>query len=211
MRAVDAFLGEPAVVYLAFTLAAALCLVEVALPTFGVAGGASAVLTIIAVLGLVEQDNPWWPTLILAAIGVALWAVGLARNVRSRPTAVAAAACFAGGSIGFALSSDSPLTLAIALAASVAGPLAYPRLATATASLMDEPPTTGMESLVGRPATVARWEGDRGTVRLDGTFWTATCSTSLAPAAGDTVEVTGFDGNVLRVARRAIYGASDGR
>ena len=212
MRRVDAFLSEPAVVYLAFTLAAALILVEIALPTFGIAGATAALLTVITVLGLVEQDNAWWPTLILASVGVSLWAVGIARNTASRATSIAAASCFAGGSLAFALSSDSALTVAIAVAASVAGPLVYPRLAGATARLMDQPPTTGMEALVGRPAKVAKWHGQHGTVRVEGTYWSAVCKgAALAPSVGDTVEVTGFVGNELEVAPRAIYGAGDGR
>ncbi len=212
MRGVDAFLSEPAVVYLAFTLAAALILVEVALPTFGIAGATAALLTVIAALGLAEQDNPWWPTLILASVGVSLWAVGIARNTASRATAVAAGACFAGGSLAFAASSDSVLTFVIAAAASIAGPIVYPRLAGATARLMDEPSSTGMESLLGRSAKVARWDGRHGTVRLEGTFWKAVCGgAALPPSVGDTVEVTGFAGNELEVAPRAIYGAGDGR
>jgi membrane-bound ClpP family serine protease len=211
VRVVDAFLSEPAVVYLAYTLAAALILVEIALPTFGIAGAAAALLTVITVLGLAEQDNPWWPTLILASVGVALWAVGIARNTRSRTTAIAAASCFAGGSLAFAVSSDSALTLAIALVASVAGPLTYPRLAGATARLMGQPATTGMESLVGRQGKVAKWHGQHGTVRVEGTFWSAVSKGALAPSVGDTVEVTGFVGNELEVAPRAIYGAGDGR
>ena len=50
-----------------------------------------------------------------------------------------------------------------------------------------------------------------GTVRVEGTFWSAVSKGALAPSVGDTVEVTGFVGNELEVAPRAIYGAGDGR
>ena len=212
MPVVDGFLGEPVVVYLAASLAAALLLVEVALPTMGIAGTLSVLLGAVAVAGIVIQDEAAWPMLLLAAVGVGLWAVGLARGVASRATSVAAAGCFAAGSIGFAIGSEDAATFVVALAASVAAPLAYPRLRRATARLMAEPPSTGMEALVGRTATVARWDAGRGMVRLEGSLWAArTASSSVPPSSGDTVDVTGFDGITLVVAPHVRYGVGDGR
>jgi len=64
----------PSVVLAAITLAAILFLVEVALPTFGVAGLSALALVVLGYAVAAEQDHPWWP-LLLAAAGVCLWAV----------------------------------------------------------------------------------------------------------------------------------------
>lgn len=205
----DDLLAEPVVTYLALMVAAALFLIEVALPTFGIAGGLSIVLAIVGAIGIAQQDNPWWPVLLISAVGVAIWAVLVARHKAPVGGQVAAAVCFAAGSVGFAISSDDVTTLVVAVAASIAAPILFPPLAKATTKLMNEPPTTGMTSLVGRQGEVVRWKAGGGTIRLDGSFWRAVdlVEPALPPHAGETVQVVGFEGSTLHVSRPATAGA----
>jgi membrane protein implicated in regulation of membrane protease activity len=190
----------PAVVLVALTLAAALLLVEIALPTFGLAGTSAFGLTVVAILTLGDRRDPWWP-LVLVAAGVALWAVLLAGRWTSAAAQAAAAAMFGLGSIGYGILAGDPATVVLAVAGSVAVPFAFRPLARATDRLLALRPQTGMDSLVGREGVVVRWEGRAGTVRIDGTLWNARSASALSP--GDEVVVGGFAGMTVDVALRA--------
>ena len=104
----------PAVVLLALTLACALLLVEVALPTFGVAGVSALVLAGLGLAVLVEQGHPWWP-LLLVALAVCTWAAVLLTWVPTRLGQVAAAAAFAGGSVTYGVLAADIVTVAFAI------------------------------------------------------------------------------------------------
>ena len=58
---------------------------------------------------------------------------------------------------------------------------------------------SGAEEMIGAPARVTDWEGDRGHVWLHGERWSAAGASGLAP--GDEVRVTALDGLVLKVDR----------
>jgi membrane-bound serine protease (ClpP class) len=195
----DAVLDEPAIVLIALTLAAVLFIVEVALPTAGVAGTLALVLGLTAVAGISEQDADWWP-LIGPKLGVILWAVMIARRRRSPVLEGAAVLLFAGGAVLFGVLAES------ALAAVVGGVLAvplgagFPRLHERARALLDQPARVGMEAQVGSRAEVVRWKGGAGTVRLVGSLWNATSSQPLR--TGDLVSVVGHDGMTLEVAPR---------
>src|SRR5207244_3019242 len=66
-------------IVVALTVSAALLLIEVALPTFGVAGIGGFTLLGVGIVGLAHGDEPWWP-LALIAVAVCLWAVLIARG-----------------------------------------------------------------------------------------------------------------------------------
>ena len=56
---------------------------------------------------------------------------------------------------------------------------------------------------VGRRARVAEgFSGGRGAVFIDDTRWSATTDDGSDPAAGEMVTVTGFDGSVIKIARK---------
>ena len=61
-----------------------------------------------------------------------------------------------------------------------------------------------MDALVGRVATVERSDGHAGTVRLDGSLWTATGGSGSLPDPGETVLVAGYDGMILLVTPVAV-------
>lgn len=60
--------------------------------------------------------------------------------------------------------------------------------------------TTGAEEMIGLPARVISWEGDRGTVRAHGEVWAAQGEHNFAP--GDSVKVIGREGLTLRIEPR---------
>lgn len=65
------------------------------------------------------------------------------------------------------------------------------------------PVASGMEALVGRPGTALSQLDPRGTVRIDDEVWTATLEEDAERIdAGETIEVAGVHGVVLRVRRR---------
>ena len=134
------------------------------------------------------------------APAVCLWAVLLVTR-RAPPAARATAtALFGSGSVAYGLLAADPPTIALAAAATVALPVAFGPLLRATARLLDLPAQLGMEALVGRPGTVVRWEGAAGTVRVDGSLWTARGPVALS--VGDEVVVVGSTGMTVEVARR---------
>jgi membrane protein implicated in regulation of membrane protease activity len=188
----------PAVVLVATTLAAVLLLVEAALPTFGLAGLSALGLGLVALLSVDNSDAPVWP-LLLVVVAVGTWAVSLTmQHEAGRQLQVVAAALFAAGSITYGLLAEDALTVAIAIAGSVALPCAFPTLERAARRLADLPPQVGMESLVGRTGEVVRIEGDTTTVRIDGSFWNARSPAALSP--GTEVIVLAWSGMTLDVA-----------
>jgi len=195
----DALLDEPAIVLIALTLAAALFIVEVALPTAGVAGTLALVLGLIAVAGISEQDADWWP-LIGPKLAAILWAVMIARRRRSPVLEGAAVVLFAGGAVLFGVLADSPLAAVIGGGLAVPLGAGFPRLHERARALLDQPARVGMEAQVGSQAVVVRWKGEAGTVRLDGSLWNATSARSLR--AGDPVSIVGHHGMTLEVALR---------
>lgn len=197
----DFVIDQAAATYVALVLATVALLVEIALPTYGISGTIALVLAAIGGAGIVRQQLAWWP-LLLAACGIGLWVVGLARRRRNVALQVVAASLFAAGSVVFALLAvDAPAVLA-AIAGSVVVPVIYPFLLRATQRLMDMPPDVGMESMVGRTAEVEEWSGTSGSVRLAGSFWNADGPAGLAP--GTAVVVRYVDGMRLAVGPAAI-------
>ncbi len=194
------FASEPSVVYVAVVLASMLLIVEIGLPTLGLAGATSLALTVMAVIGINEGDMTWWP-LSLAALAVGLWCVMIARRKAPTIQQGIAAAAFATGSLLFAVLEEDLLTVVLAVAGSLALPAVFPVLFGHARRLLDRQPDVGMESYVGRPTEVAAWSGDRGTVTVDGAFWNAAGPTGLA--VGDPVEITGYEGMCFTVARAA--------
>ena len=192
----DTILDEPALVLVAFVLGALLVVVELALPTLGVAGTTALALGVVGVVGLNRQDIDWWPLLLVGA-AVAMWSVMIARRAAPLAQQAAAAGLYASGALTFGfLAGDGP-TIVIATAAAVLKPLGFPTVFEAAVKLLDKPAQVGLESLVGAHVTVASWEGDRGTVRAMGSLWNARSGHALSPGA--EVVVTGFHGMTLDV------------
>lgn len=188
--------AHPSVVYVAVVLAAALLIIEIALPTLGLAGLTAFGLAAFAAVGISEGGFNWAP-LLLCAVGVGLWAVMVARNEASVVQQAVAAGCFGTGSLLFAVAESDLPTFFLALGASLCLPAGFPVLFRKAGSLRDQPPAVGMESYVGRTATVSEWSGGRGTVTLDGSYWNAAGPGGLRP--GDPVVVTGFEGMCFTV------------
>lgn len=202
---VDAVLDEPALVLVALTLAAVLFIVEVALPTAGVAGTLALVLGLTAAAGIAEQDADWWP-LVGPKVAVILWAVMIARRRRSPVLEGAALVLFAGGTVLFGVLADSPLAAVIGGALALPLAAGFPRLHQRARDLLEQPARVGLEAQVGSGAEVVRWKGGAGTVRLDGSLWNATSSSPLR--AGDLVSVVGHHGMTLEVGPRVPDPAS---
>jgi membrane-bound serine protease (ClpP class) len=195
----DALLDEPAIVLIALTLAAALFIVEVALPTAGVAGTLALLLGLTAVAGISEQDADWWP-LIGPKLAVILWAVMIARRRRSRALEASAVVLFAAGGILFGVLADSPAAATVGALLVLPLGAGFPRLHERARALLEQPARVGLEAQVGSQGEVVRWKGGAGTVRLDGSLWNATSATALR--AGDDVSIVGHHGMTLEVAPR---------
>lgn len=67
--------------------------------------------------------------------------------------------------------------------------------------LLARPAQVGMEALIGQAGVVTDWDGDHGSVRLQGSLWMA--NSAEAVVGGDAVEVTGFLGMTISVVPRA--------
>ena len=165
-----------------------------ALPTFGVAGIGGFALLGAGLLGLSHGHDPWWP-LVFIAVAVCLWAVLLARRSAPPAAQLTAAGLYALGSVGFGAAAGSPGAVAVGAAATVGLAGVFPVLLRAATRLIERPSHVGMEALEGRSATVVRWDGERGTVRLDGSLWNASAEVPLL--AGDEVLIVGHEGMVL--------------
>jgi membrane-bound ClpP family serine protease len=190
-------LDQPAVVLICLTLAAALFIIEVALPTLGIAGSLSVLLGIAAIVGIQRQDTPWWP-LLLAVAAVALWVFMIARRSTTPIEQLLAAGLFAVGSITYGVLAHDIATVIIGVIGTVKGVVGFPLLHRAAIDLLEKPPLVGMDAFVGETAEVVRWEGLSGTVRIGGSLWNATSPMPLRP--GDEVEITGYSGMTVEVA-----------
>jgi membrane-bound ClpP family serine protease len=201
---VDALLDEPAVALLLFAVASALFIIEVALPTAGVAGTLAIVLGVTGVVALNRQEAVWWP-LLGPKLAALLWAVMIARRSRSRAQEGTAVLLFAAGSIGFGLLADSPFTAVLGGVAAVALGAAFPGLHSAARRLLEGPTKVGMDSLIGQPGVVSAWTDRTGTVIVQGSRWNAAGDDGLAQ--GDEVEVTGYTGMTVTVVHRVRHEA----
>ena len=189
-------LDQPAVVILAAAASAVFLLLEVALPTVGLAGTAGLAAAALAVWGVDRQDADWWPLLGVVA-AVVVWGVLIAMHRRSGPSQVVAGALFLAGGVGYAISTDDWSGAITAVVSTVVLMWAYTVIARGAERLAGAPPAVGLDSYVGAVATVKEWEGDRGRIMLAGTLWSATGPVGLS--AGDEVVVVEAAGFSLRV------------
>jgi membrane-bound ClpP family serine protease len=184
------------VVILAAAASAVFLLLEVALPTVGLAGTTGLGLGALAVWGVDRQDADWWPLLgVVAAIVV--WGVLIAMHRRSAVTEAVAGALFLAGGLGYAIATDdwsAALTAVVATAVLVS---AYPLIARGAARLTGAPPAVGLDSYVGEVAKVVEWDAGRGTVVLAGSRWSATGPSDLS--TGDEVVVVSTSGLSFQV------------
>jgi membrane-bound serine protease (ClpP class) len=195
----DVLPDAPAVVLVALTLAAALFLVEVALPTFGVAGLTALILGTLAFVAAGEQADSSWP-LVLVVAGACLWGVLLGTQRNSRWGQFVAAGLFGVGGVSYGVLAGDPATVVLAVVGAAGLFAGFPPLLRANTRLQGLPHQLGMEALVGRGGTVVSWDDGTGTVRVNGSLWTARSRAALSP--GDEVEVVGFDGLTVNVALR---------
>lgn len=189
---------QPSVVLVGVTLAAVLLVIELALPTLGLAGTLSFIAAAVAVGGLVRQDLEWWP-LLGTAFAIVAWLVLLFGRRRSLPVEVATLGVVAASGVTFAVLNDDPASALVAAASAVAMAVAFPVIHRAFLRLTGRRAEVGMEAFVGRPALVDRWSGERGVVLLEGTRWNARGPAQLA--AGDEVVVAQVAGSSLTVVR----------
>jgi membrane-bound ClpP family serine protease len=189
---------EPSVVLVCITLAAVLFLIEVALPTVGVAGTAALVSGGVAAVGIGRQDLTWWP-LFGAVFAVCLWAAIIARHRRSPTAEALALAGFGGGGAAFAAVNHDGASVVATVACTAILGLGFPRVYGAASRLIDRPASVGMDAFVGRTAVVDRWDGDQGVVLLDGSRWNAAASGPVALVPGAHVTITGYHGNTVAV------------
>ncbi len=191
-------LDQPAVVLLCVMIAAALLLVEAALPTFGIAGATGMLAAVGAAVGINRQDAEWWP-LFGTAAAIIVWALLILARRRSPIAEAAAIAAFAAGGLGFAAVNSDWASAALTIVGTVGLALAFPPLHGAATKVLDAQPQTGMESLVGQPAVVDRWADNGGVVLLGGTRWNAVGAAVADLHGGDRVTVVGSHGNTLVV------------
>jgi membrane-bound serine protease (ClpP class) len=196
----DAALDQPAVVLLAVAVGAVLFLLEVALPTVGLAGGAALLLGAVAAWGIQRQSATWWP-LVAVVAAMAVWAVLVAARRPSVVGQALAGGLFAAGAVGFGVVNDDVGAAACGVVVAAALPALFPRILGAAQRLLDLPPQVGMEAMVGAGGEVVEWSGGRGRVRVGGTLWNASGPEGLV--AGQAVEVRGVSGMTVEVAPAA--------
>lgn len=187
--------SSPLAVYVITTVAVALALVEVALPTFGVAGLSAGAMGALALWGVDSRSHPGWP-FVLIGFAFTLWAVELVRG--SASLRWIAAAAFGLGSISFGAATSDLGTTLCGAAATVGFAAGFPALAGAMTRLNSAASTVGLEAFSGRRAVVDRWDQGTGTVMIDGSRWNAVGPPFLDPGA--TVVVVGHDRMTLTVA-----------
>ncbi|MGD9796612.1 MAG: NfeD family protein [Acidimicrobiia bacterium] len=189
-------LDQPAVVIVAAALAAVFLLLEVALPTVGLAGTAGLALGALAVWGVSRQDAEGWPLLGIVA-AVTVWGALIAARRADTIGHPIALGLFVAGALGYARVTDDWAAAATAVGATGLLAVAYPWIAGAAERLSGAPPAVGMESMVGAVGQVADWDAGRGRVVVAGTSWSATGPPALA--AGDAVVVASATGLSLAV------------
>jgi membrane-bound serine protease (ClpP class) len=189
-------LDQPAVVILAAAFASILLIVEIALPTVGLAGSAGVAVGAVGVWAVDRIGEDWWPLLGIVA-AVALWGGLIAAHRASSIGQPIADVLFVAGALGYAVvTADWPAAVT-AVVAGAALSAAFPRIAAAAERLSGETPAVGMESYVGTTATVTSWDGTRGQVVAGGTRWNASGPEGLH--AGDDVEILAASGLSLTV------------
>jgi len=103
--------SSPLAVYVFATIAVALALVEVALPTFGVAGITAAVMAVLSLWGIDARHHEWWP-FVLIGFAFALWVIELVQG--SKGLRWVASGAFGVGSLSFGLLSSDVGTVVVA-------------------------------------------------------------------------------------------------
>lgn len=191
-------LDEPSVVLVCLTFAAVLFIIEVALPTVGIAGMLGLAALVVVVVAVVDGDLTWWP-LIGPALGVTTWALLIVAQRRSTAAELFAAAVFALGGAAFAVVNDDAASMVVTVLGTAALAAGFPRLHDAATRLARRPVQVGMEALVGGVAIVDRWERRSGVVLLEGSRWNASATQAIELAPGDPVTVVGFHGNTIDV------------
>lgn len=197
-------LDEPSVALVCFVAAAALYLVEVALPTVGLAGTAATAAGALGVVVVADEQLDWWP-LVGPVLALAIWAVMVARRTRTTTGQALAGVTFGAGAVLFGVLAEDVASVAVGLVGAGLLSALFPRLHDSSTKLMSAPARTGMESMVGSSATVVAWNdhdgtdgpAGTGTVRSGGSLWNATGPVQLHP--GDTVEITGHSGMTIQV------------
>jgi len=185
---------EPVLVYLAATFAVALTLIEIVLPTFGIAGLSAVALSVLAGWGLDERGLSWLPFAFIA-LALCFWAIDLLTPMKWWRWV--ATAVFALASAAFAADAGTASCWVVAAFATVGlAALVFP-LDTAVARLNGRPPTLGLDALTGQVGVVERWDAGMGTVVLNGSRWSAT-GPQFVPVA-QRVVVTGHDRLTLTV------------
>ncbi len=192
--------NEPAVILICVVLASALFVTEMALPTLGLAGLTGAALVVLAAIGIEDAGLEWWP-LSLAAVAVGLWCVMIARRKTSTVQQGVAVGLFTAGALGFGILAEDAAAIVLALASAVGVAVGFPFLIERSNRLLDAPSDVGMESLVGKTATVTAWSGGSGKVILQGSLWNASGLEGLTE--GDEVVVSEFEGMSFTVRRPA--------
>jgi membrane-bound ClpP family serine protease len=193
---VSGLLDQPSVVILAAAMASILLLLEIALPTVGLAGSTGLAAGAVGVWAIVRIDEAWWPLFGIVA-AVALWGGLIAAHRVTTAGHAIALVLFAAGALGYsATTSDWPAVITSVVTVAL---LAYasPRIADAAERLQRGRPAVGLESFVGETVHVAAWKGTRGQVILAGTRWNATGPNGLH--VGDEVDVVAASGLSLTV------------
>jgi membrane-bound ClpP family serine protease len=193
---VDGLLDQPAVVILAAAASAVFLLLEVALPTVGLAGTTGLALAGLALWGVDRQDEAWWPLFGIVA-AVVIWGVLIAMHRRSIGGQAIAAGLFLAGGIGYAIATDDWAGAITAVVTAAILAWCFEVIARGADRLAGAKPAVGLDSYVGEFARVTEWENGRGRVILEGSLWSATGPSQLA--AGDEVVVTGSSGLSLQV------------
>jgi membrane protein implicated in regulation of membrane protease activity len=101
--------------------------------------------------------------------------------------------------VGFGLLAEDPASIVVAGLGASALAAGFPPLHRWTRRLVEQPPSTGMEALVGRTTVLEEVPGGRLVVRLDGSLWSVAPSTAAPLVAGGPVVVRGWRGVVLAV------------
>jgi membrane-bound ClpP family serine protease len=179
-------LDQPAVVIVAAALASVCLLLEVALPTVGLAGSTGAALALLAAWGVGRQDADWWPLLGIVA-AVALWGGLIAARRASSFGHPIAVGLFLAGALGYGVAADDVTAMVTAASSTAVLVVIYPRIGAAAERLGGARPAVGPGSMVGAKAVVVDWDGAHGHVLIGGTRWSA--STSLSGPASEQLVV----------------------
>jgi len=193
-------LDEPSLVLVCVAIGVLLLVVEVALPTFGVAGAMALAAGVIAVVAVAREEMTWWPLLgPVAALGV--WASIIVLGRRAPPAEIAAVVLFVAGGAAFAIANDDTASLLVTAGGAPLLAVGFPHLHRAATELLQRPSEVGMDALVGRTAAVDRWECEHGAgvVLLEGSRWNAVAPTGHRFAPGDNVTVVGYRGSTVDV------------